>query len=190
MLVSPAGVGQPPAAFQPKTRNQSWFGSFFRNLVISAWDKGYTPMSLVRGAGPYGPQFMHNVLMKRISFVSERSALRDGLINLEDLSEYTYHNWALKASGERAMSTHLAPIATSRRPLMDALLPERVKMPISFIYGAQNDWMDYRHGVGVVDKLKKAGHRAALHLVPHAGHQVFLDNPAEFSKTVLACLQE
>lgn len=159
-------------------------------MVFSAWENGVTPMTLARVAGPYGPQLVTNVLSRRISFMPETSALRSGVIDLADLSEYIYHNWALKASGEKAMTTHLAPGAYAVRPLTDLLQPASVRMPLTFIYGGESDWMDFRHGREVVERFERQHRRAALHLVPYSGHQVFLDNPADFNRVVVECLQD
>lgn len=188
MLVSPAGVGHPPVpdpnSELEKARQRSWI----RRLVFRAWENGVTPMSFARFAGPYGPQLVSNVLARRISFMPQTSAVRSGVIDLDDLSEYIYHNWALKASGEKAMVTHLAPGAYAVRPLTDMLQPERVPMPLTFVYGGESDWMDFRHGQQVVERFKRADRTAALHLVPYSGHQVFLDNPRDFNQIVVESL--
>lgn len=149
-----------------------------------------TPMSIARFVGPYGPQLVSNILHKRISFMPTNSAMRDGSLDLNDLSEYLYHNWALKPSGERTMTTHLAPGAHAVRPLIDTLSPEVIKMPLTFIYGGGSDWMDYRHGLKVVEKFERGGKNAALFRVPDAGHQVFLDNPEGFNRVLVDCLSQ
>ncbi|DBA04440.1 TPA: hypothetical protein N0F65_010036 [Lagenidium giganteum] len=189
VLVSPAGVSRPPPpppadSPEAQAQNKSWL----RRMIFSAWENGVTPMSVARFVGPYGPTLVQNVLQRRISFMPQTSAMRDGTMDLDDLAEYIYHNWALKASGEKAMMTHLAPGALARRPLIDMLLPERVKMPVTFIYGGESDWMDYRHGLRVVKNLVDENKQASLHLVPYSGHQVFLDNPAVFNRTVIEAL--
>ena len=189
MLVSPAGVGHPPPpptpeALQMLSRGQMWG----RRVGTWVWENGVTPMAFVRFVGPYGPRLVHNILNKRVSFMPEASAMRNGVINLQDLSDYLYHNWALKASSEKALTTHLAPMAYAVRPLIDMLLPERVKMPVTFIYGGESDWMDYRNGQQVVDKLLASGHQAELHRIPASGHQVFLDNPSVFNRVVVQAL--
>lgn len=190
MLVSPAGVNHPPPpdpnSALEKARNASWV----RRMVFSAWENGVTPMSVARFAGPYGPQLVSSALARRISFMPQSSALRNGSVDMNDLSEYIYHNWALKASGEKTMATHLAPGAYAIRPLTDMLQPEAVPMPLTFIYGGESDWMDFRHGQKVVDKFKKQGHSASLHLIPYSGHQVFLDNPEDFNRVVVECLED
>ncbi|KAJ0394092.1 hypothetical protein P43SY_001054 [Pythium insidiosum] len=191
VLASPAGVGHPPPPPQPSSPEaEAQRRSWLRRAVFAAWDYGVTPMTLARTVGPYGPSLVQNVLHRRLSFTNENSAIRSGTFDLDDLGEYTYHNWALKASSEKAMTTHLAPIAQARRPLIDVLVPENVKMPITFIYGGHNDWMDFRNGQRVVDRLRSAGLRAFFHLVPYAGHQVFFDNPADFNRAVIQSLGE
>lgn len=188
MLVSPAGVGRPPIpdpnSELEKARNSSWV----RKMALSAWENGVTPMSIARFAGPYGPQLVTNVLARRISFMPQSSALRSGSVDLNDLSDYIYHNWALKASGEKTMATHLAPGAYAVRPLVDMLQPEDVKMPLTFIYGGESDWMDFRHGQKVVERFRAHGREAELYLVPFSGHQVFLDNPVDFNRAVVESL--
>ncbi|GLD99988.1 hypothetical protein PINS_up008716 [Pythium insidiosum] len=191
VLASPAGVGHPPPPPPPSSPEaEAQRRSWLRRAVFAAWDYGVTPMTLARSVGPYGPSLVQNVLNRRLSFTNEKSAIRSGTFDIDDLGEYTYHNWALKPSSERAMTTHLGPIAQARRPLIDVLVPENVKMPITFIYGGHNDWMDFRNGQKVVDRLRSAGLRAFFHLVPHAGHQVFFDNPTAFNHAVVQSLRE
>lgn len=159
-------------------------------MAISFWENGMTPMSIARFVGPYGPQLVQNVLERRISFMPAASSMRDGTLDLGDMGEYLYNNWALKASGERTMTTHLAPGAHAVRPLVDMLDPTAVKMPLTLIYGGESDWMDYRHGLKVVERFARSGKHAELYRVPHSGHQVFLDNPSDFNKLLVECLSK
>ncbi|KAE8998990.1 hypothetical protein PR003_g19237 [Phytophthora rubi] len=188
VLASPAGMPHPPPPPDPSTEegkatNRSWL----RHMVFSAWENGVTPMSLARFVGPYGPKLVQNVVHRRTSFMSEGSAMRDGRVDLTELAEYVYHNWALEPSGERAMTTHLAPGAHAIRPLVDQLLPEKVKMPLTFIYG-EYDWMDYRHGQGIVERFQQKNQAADLYRVPNGGHQMFLENPDDFSRILIDSL--
>ena len=113
--------------------------------------------------------------------------MRDGRVNLDELGEYMYHNWALKPCGERALTTHLAPGAHAVRPLVAKLLPESVKMPLTFIYG-ESDWMDYRNGLDIVERFKEKGRAADLYRVSKGGHQMFMENPDDFSRILIECL--
>ncbi|KAI9908627.1 hypothetical protein PsorP6_004087 [Peronosclerospora sorghi] len=188
ILASPAGVSHPPPPPNPKTdteiaRNRS----LLRRMVFAAWENNITPMSLARLVGPYGPRLVQNVINRRTSFMSEGSAMRDGRVNLNELGDYIYNNWALKPSGERAMTTHLIPGAHAVRPLVDRLLPENVQMPLSFIYG-EYDWMDYRNGLDIVERFQKKGRAADLYFVRNGGHQMFMENPDEFSRILINIL--
>lgn len=100
-------------------------------------------MNVTRIAGPFGPRLIRNILSKRISEMPQQSALRNGTIDVRELAEYIYHNWALKASSEKVLKTHLAPGGYGIRPLIDMLEPDRLSMPLTFIYGGESDWMDY-----------------------------------------------
>ncbi|KAF1322406.1 Cleavage induced serine protease family s33, partial [Globisporangium splendens] len=189
LLVSPAGVSRPPIPDPDSALERARRSSWVRRMAISAWENGVTPMSIARFVGPYGPQLVSNVLTRRISFMPQTSALRSGSVDLNDLSEYIYHNWALKASGEKTMTTHLAPGAYAVRPLTDMLQPETVPMPLTFIYGGESDWMDFRHGKKIVERFRASGRDDTdLYLVPFCGHQVFLDNPVEFNRTVVEAI--
>lgn len=142
-----------------------------------------TPMSLVRFVGPFGPSLLNRVVHLRVEWMPESSALRNGQLELTLVCEYTYQNWAHKKSGENAMHTHLLPGAFAKRPLCDLLTRDRVKFPISFMYGGGPDWMDAAHGQKVVDQLKDTND-VDIWIVPDAGHQLFLDNPEDFNRMI------
>lgn len=65
---------------------------------------------MIRYAGPFGPALLRFISAARVSIMPESSAIKRGLIPIETIAEYWYHNWALKSSGEIAMHTHLHPV--------------------------------------------------------------------------------
>ena len=73
----------------------------------------------------------------------------------------------------------LAPLSASNK-LNNAEIP----FPISFIYGA-NDWMDSRGSRDVVrtNRFFATG-ESQLHILPNAGHQLFMGNPQGFVNLV------
>ncbi|CCI42566.1 unnamed protein product [Albugo candida] len=184
VLVSPAGVPRPPSFEERKKKIQS---HFMYRVADLAWRSGVTPMTITRAAGPYGPKLVQRILERRISLMPPNSAMRNGAIEIQELADYMYQNWALKASGERLIATHLAPGALAVRPLIDELTPKNIKMPITFIYG-EYDWMDYHHGLEIIEKFQAQGLSASLHRVEDAGHLPFLDNPQHFNKIVIEAL--
>ena len=47
----------------------------------------------------------------------------------------------------------------------------------------ERDWIDKEGGHVAVKELKKAGNqKATVHIVPDAGHHVYLDNPTETNR--------
>ena len=69
------------------------------------------------------------------------------------------------------------------------LAPEKVKFPVTFLYGGGSDWMNADYGHQVVHQLQTKRY-AALRLVPLAGHQVFMDNPTEFNRVLIEAVLE
>ncbi|GMF28434.1 unnamed protein product [Phytophthora lilii] len=69
-----------------------------------------TPMSAARAMGPLGPRLVRWMMMKRVSWTPPSNAIRMGELNFELFAKYCYHNWALKASGDIAVHTHLHPV--------------------------------------------------------------------------------
>ena len=141
-------------------------------------------MSVIRFAGPFGPRLMKFVLHRRVTWMPETSALRNGQLHLDYVCEYIYQNWAHDKSGEIAMCTHLHPGAYAKRPLCELLVPGTLQPPVSFMYGGGPDWMDKSHGAAVVEQLR-GRHYADLWVVPMAGHQLFLDNPKDFNRMLI-----
>nr|CCA27382.1 cleavage induced serine protease family S33 putative [Albugo laibachii Nc14] len=184
VLVSPAGVPRPPPFEERKKKIES---RLIYRVADFAWRNGVTPMTITRAAGPYGPKLVQRILKCRISWMPPNSTMRNGAIEIQELADYMYQNWALKASGERLIATHLAPGALAVRPLIDELTPEKIGMPITFVYG-ESDWMDYRHTLEIIEKLQAHGISASLYRVKDSGHLPFLDNPREFNRVVIEAL--
>lgn len=69
-------------------------------------------MAVVRFAGPFGPALVRVIFKKRVSWLPETNAIRQGRIDFDQLCAYTYQNWAGKPSGEYAMLSHLYPVRT------------------------------------------------------------------------------
>ncbi|CAK4724127.1 unnamed protein product [Aphanomyces euteiches] len=138
------------------------------------WSLEITPMDLVRLAGPFGRRFVCFILTARLSRQPESNAIKMGHLPMDVMVQYVYNNWAQKKSGERAYA---------KRPLKHMLVPDKVKMPISFIYGEDgNDWMNSAHAAKIIPGLPQ---HTVLHKITSAGHQVFMDNPQEFNERMV-----
>lgn len=69
------------------------------------------------------------------------------------------------------------------------LTPAKIRVPLTIMYGGGSDWMNSEYGEAVVRSLEKS-HYAAFRLVPLAGHQVFMDNPADFNRMVIESVHD
>ncbi|KAG2761762.1 hypothetical protein PC129_g3173 [Phytophthora cactorum] len=180
ILVSPAGV-------HASTLTHS-------ELPLSrriAYALHLTPMSAARGMGPLGPRLVHWMVKKRVSWTPPSNAIRTGELDFELFARYCYHNWALKASGDIAVLTHLHPGAAARgTPLSEIIVPEKWALPVTFVYGGGPDWMPKEHGEAVVERLQNANRYASFRVVPLSGHQVFMDNPSAFNRVLIAAVQD
>ncbi|CAK4740340.1 unnamed protein product [Aphanomyces euteiches] len=120
------------------------------------WSLEITPMDLVRLAGPFGRRFVRFILSSTVASTRVKC----------DQNGPPPHG----CDGPRAYA---------KRPLKHMLVPDEVKMPISFIYGEDgNDWMNSAHAAKIIPGLPQ---HTVLHKIPSAGHQVFMDNPQEFN---------
>ncbi|KAG6582815.1 putative serine protease family S33 [Phytophthora cinnamomi] len=150
-----------------------------------------TPMSAARGMGPLGPRLVHWMVKKRVSWTPPSNAIRMGELDFELFAKYCYHNWALKASGDIAVHTHLHPGAAARgTPLSEIIVPEKWSLPVTFIYGGGPDWMPKEHGEAVVDRLQNSDCYSSFRVVPLSGHQVFMDNPSAFNRVLIAAVRD
>jgi len=80
----------------------------------------------------------------------------------------------------------LMPGAYAYRPLVNTLHLTRQEVPVAIIYGSpEEDWMRPMHGEKLVLVLRQQGIRCELRTIPHAGHQVFMDNPLGFNEVFI-----
>ncbi|KAI9164214.1 hypothetical protein H9P43_008031 [Blastocladiella emersonii ATCC 22665] len=158
-----------------------------RSSLAKLWESGYTPFSLMRAAGPFGLRMTEWYTTRRFTLPDDEKA---------DLRDYLFHaNNAGTPAGEYALSALLRFGAWARSPLEHRLpalwsSPDAARrVPVRFMYGNQ-DWMDPRAAArmlrqnGGIDAL-----RASVHIVPNAGHQLFLDNSEDFNRCLIDILR-
>lgn len=175
ILVGPAGF---TSEIEHKSEWLTKFQATWKGAVLNhLWESNFTPMKIVRGLGPFGP----NLVRK---YTSVRFAEGEGLAEQESmlLTDYVYHTLAAKASGELCLKHIFSFGAFARSPLLQR--SSDWKVPTTFIYGVQ-DWMDYK---GADEARKNMKVPCEIIRVPQAGHFVFLDNAKGFHSAVLhAC---
>jgi hypothetical protein len=66
ILASPVGVPNEPDAPERPRGNRTSFGwRLIRGLVVFLWNRGYTPLSIVRLIGPIGPRPVTSYVTRR-----------------------------------------------------------------------------------------------------------------------------
>lgn len=180
MMISPAAVGRTveslpmevvgtkPDPAIPTLKSFANIPGWFR----WGWEHNFSPFSLVRYTGPFGPMMVSGWTYRRFADLSlrERDCLHD----------YSYSTFKTKGSGEYALNYLLAPGASARWPLAERI--SSLKVPSLWLYG-DHDWMDIEGGHEAARQLQLAKAPPAKVLtVPNAGHHLYLDNPEEFNR--------
>uniref|UniRef100_A0A2N9IXE7 AB hydrolase-1 domain-containing protein n=1 Tax=Fagus sylvatica TaxID=28930 RepID=A0A2N9IXE7_FAGSY len=118
ILVGPAGFSsESDAKSEALIRfRATWKGAILNHL----WESNFTPMKIIRGLGPWGPNLVRRYTSARF--------------------DYAYHTLVAKASGELCLKHIFSFGAFARMPLLHSA--SEWKVPTTFIYGYQ-DWMNY-----------------------------------------------
>lgn len=179
ILVGPAGFTSETES--DKSERLAKFKATWKGAVLNhLWESNFTPMKIIRGLGPFGPNLVRKYTSARFGQYSTGEVLAEEESRL--LTDYLYHTLVAKASGELCLKHIFAFGAFARSPLVQRS-PEW-KVPTTFIYGFQ-DWMDY---LGADAARKNMTVPCEIIRVPRAGHFVFLDNTKGFHSAVLhAC---
>lgn len=188
-----------PVGFQPGPSDQERIPSSnlppaFR-IVDALWSSNFTPQSIVRLMGSKrGKSTIKRTLHGRIPH------LKASEIDL--LAEYLYHITVAPASGEYAMNSLLEPAASengagvyARQSLgggtMTAALTggnEALSLSsIKVLYG-DHDWMRFNEKAArkECESIKTVTRIPAdVHILPKAGHHLYLDNADSFVKHIL-----
>uniref|UniRef100_A0A6N2LCR4 1-acylglycerol-3-phosphate O-acyltransferase n=1 Tax=Salix viminalis TaxID=40686 RepID=A0A6N2LCR4_SALVM len=178
ILVGPAGVSsESDSKSEWLTRfRATWKGAVLNHL----WESNFTPQKAIRGLGPWGPDMVRRYTTARFGAYSTVGVLAGEECKL--LTDYSYHTFAAKASGELCLKYIFSFGAFARKPLVQSA-PEW-KVPTTFIYGF-HDWMNYE-GAQQARQLMKVP--CKIIRVPKAGHLQFIDNPTGFHSAVFyAC---
>ncbi|KAE9588352.1 putative 1-acylglycerol-3-phosphate O-acyltransferase [Lupinus albus] len=170
-----------PAGFSSETERitkflETWKGSILNRI----WESGFTPLKIIRGLGPLGPDIVRRYTSGRFVKYTTGEILNESETTL--LTDYVYHTLAAKPSGELCLKYIFSFGAFARTPLLHSA--SEWKVPTTFIYGFQ-DWMNYE---GAQEARKHMKVPCEIIRVPQAGHFVFIDNPTSFHSAMFyAC---
>ncbi len=155
------------------------FSKRMRSVFGFLWEQNVSPFGILRGSLFFGPMFAGRYTSRRFGALPEDE--------LRSLHAYCQSIFLSKGSGEYCLAHILAPGAYARRPMVDRI--ERLKMPMSFLYG-EHDWMDVRGGKEAVKRLRKQGNiKTNCFVVPNSGHHIYLDNPTPYNSLITKILR-
>ncbi|PWA87923.1 1-acylglycerol-3-phosphate O-acyltransferase [Artemisia annua] len=113
ILVGPAGFSAESDKSERLTKFQeTWKGAVLNHL----WESNFTPMKIVRGLGPFGPNLVRKYTSARFGQYSTGEVLAEEESTL--LTDYVYHTLAAKASGELCLKHIFSFGAFARSPLL------------------------------------------------------------------------
>jgi cardiolipin-specific phospholipase len=200
VMASPVGFRPLPPPPRERISSMSTSPTALR-LVDALWSANLTPQAIVRVMGPTrGKYAVRRALGGRIPHL-------DGP-ELDLLAEYLYHVTVAPPSGEYAMNSLMEPGSSEEdgsvgvyalEPLGDgamagAISLSRERSPslstlesIKVLFG-DGDWMAFhepeaRREMGRI--RTECGVRSAVHIVPRAGHHLYLDNPESFGRHIV-----
>lgn len=185
VLLSPVGVPERPPPEQDPVRQLPWFVRPLVGTFRALWSLNVSPQGVLRALGPAGPRMTKGYVNKR--FTAQ-------VADKELLAQYLYHASATYSTSEAAIQ-NLLQLTWAYRPLVRRL--DKLECDTVFMYGT-HDWMDVG-GAYRVQQLIDERHNSSSSgspRVPHtlvlqtekAGHNLFLDNPAEFNEQLMLAL--
>jgi pimeloyl-ACP methyl ester carboxylesterase len=196
ILASPVGFPDKPTNLLPSAQLPTAI-----RLVDALWSANVTPQQLVRIMGATrGRNAVRRALAGRIPHLVGSTSDDD---TLEILANYLFHITAAHPSGEFAINSLLEPGMSpdmagvfAREPLeplfqeyAQRLQPREV--PQWKVLFGDKDWMrpnepSARQALGyLTQRLAPISDRASVHIVPNAGHHVYLDNAESFVRHIL-----
>ena len=150
------------------------------------WEKHISPFSLVRNMGPIRSKMISGWTTHRFAHTYYTDPNKFYAVH-----NYIYRIFNGKGSGEYAITRILAVGAVARLPLLDRC-PQAFaaqSLPTFWMYG-DKDWMNEKAGYQMAKEINTLAETklASFAIIPNAGHHVYLDNPALFSRLVLKFL--
>lgn len=213
ILASPVGVPvEPPVEKEGRASRLPLGWRIARRFIKFLWHRGYTPQSVVRLIGPWGPKPVTGYVTRRFligpaadeeatpttaeagletsAAIAER--IDQGRLKLpkRDVAEYLYHLCAQPGSGEYALPRVLNTNVYAYDPLENRMGDSEISRA-TFLYG-DHDWMDESAGRRTVRSMNNRPNgddTAQLIVIPNAGHQMMIDNPDGFHRAVEKALE-
>ena len=197
ILLSPVGFRpQPTSPQRTRIASSSNMPPALR-LVDALWSANLTPQALIRLMGSLrGRHAVTRALRGRIPQLDESELVL--------LSDYLYHVTVAPPSGEYAMNSLMEPGTSEEdglgvyaiQPLGGGTLARAITQSsslstlksIKVLYG-DRDWMTFHEPEARLEMQRiqqsDCGIQAEVHIVPEAGHHLYLDNSKIFARHIV-----
>lgn len=187
VLASPVGFPDKPHDALPPSQLPTGL-----RVVDALWSSNVTPQQLVRMMGSTrGKRNVKRALRGRIPHLKESES--------DMLADYLYQVTVADPSGEYAINSLLEPVASpdtmgvfAREPLHKQMQDEFDSSTISLkvLFGS-DDWMRRNNEESAREVVKSiqssnAAAVASMHVIPNAGHHLYLDNSDSFVRHILS----
>nr|CAB3219658.1 abhydrolase domain-containing protein 4 [Phallusia mammillata] len=172
ILADPWGFPKPDPDSERARRIPLWVRAIVR--VLSP----FNPLSVVRAAGPWGPN-----LIKRFRADFKQRYPEVTAKDENTVFEYIYHCNAGNPSGEAAFKEMNENLGYAYRPMLTRISAMNKEVPVTFVYGARS-WMDISSGHQTQNLLPD--NHVEVYSVKGAGHHVYADRPDLFREIVTA----
>lgn len=184
-MLSPVGVPIKPEEIESDERQQipgkKGPPKFVKSIANSAWKNKWSPFGAMRKSGSLiGRKMVKSYMKRRMADLPEEEFntmldymhqifMRDGSTEYAIFICFTMGMWAIN------------PLESEIR-----LSNPGFNLPMSFFYG-DRDWMDEDAGRRIVSKNKyESSKLSAVYTVNNSDHHMYLDNPEEFAKLIIA----
>lgn len=167
---------------------------FPKNLILrKVWQWHLLPFQLLQHLGPLYSKILSYWLFQRFKNLKANDQLvGDNTPMILKLHNYSFSIFnQYQGLGELAITKLINHEILARVPLCDRGFMEYIHdhdVKTLWMYG-DKDWMNFQGGQYCVDKLRQLGGHAEFHIVPDAGHHIYLDNPRAFNDIVIDFLE-
>ena len=155
-----------------------------RSLIETAWEKKWSVFGIMRKSG----SLIGRKMIK--SYVKRRMAETFSEQEEKDMMDYFHQIFMREGSTEYAIYVcfHLGMYAVLPLESPEKLGNPELPLAISFFYG-DRDWMDEQAGARVIAANRFKSNDplcpSQLYIISDSDHHLYLDNPAEFAKSII-----
>ena len=146
--------------------------------------KTFSPLSILRAAGPWGPALVH----KTRPDIKHKFQAFFGPDDADLILDYIYHcNAQDRPSGEVAFKSLTGGLGWAKFPMIQRIADLHPDINLTFIYGARS-WIDRQPALQI--KCLLSDRSVDVHVIQGAGHHVYADKHDMFNDLVNATCRE